>query len=197
MGECFLYGNNGEVIELKKELSDGKTLVANAITAKGVTTATTASFQIMANNIANIKTLPSSLSSYRFPNSTGSFGSGYKLIASKSFSRPIICVTCGNSANSGSYARLVQTFFPLWGYTIYGSSGSFNSLTSFNKTSYYELPFSIGVTLSTGSSTSGDMYISFSSDAKTVYLYMKYYNSSTGSSGSGTYNFKSNINVYY
>ena len=56
MGECFLYSNNGEAITLKREISDGKTLVANAITAKGVTTATTASFQIMANNIASIST---------------------------------------------------------------------------------------------------------------------------------------------
>ena len=45
-----------EVDDLKNSVSDGKTLVANAITAKGVTTATTASFQIMANNIAAIST---------------------------------------------------------------------------------------------------------------------------------------------
>ena len=45
------------VIDLKKLLSDGKTAVANAITEKGVTTATNAAFATMANNIAKISTL--------------------------------------------------------------------------------------------------------------------------------------------
>ena len=41
---------------LKKSVSDGKTTVANAITAKGVTTATDATFATMANNISQITT---------------------------------------------------------------------------------------------------------------------------------------------
>ena len=45
------------VIDLKKLLSDGKTAVANAITGKGVTTATDAAFATMAANIAAISTL--------------------------------------------------------------------------------------------------------------------------------------------
>ena len=44
------------VEELKKSVSDGKTLVANAITGKGVTTATDATYQTMATNISAIKT---------------------------------------------------------------------------------------------------------------------------------------------
>ncbi len=43
--------------ELKNLLSDGKTLVANAITAKGVTTAASAAFATMATNIGKISTL--------------------------------------------------------------------------------------------------------------------------------------------
>lgn len=43
-----------EVNNLKNSVSNGKALVANAITAKGVTTATTAEFQTMANNIAKL-----------------------------------------------------------------------------------------------------------------------------------------------
>lgn len=45
------------VVELKNLLSDGKTLVANAITAKGVTTAVNAAFATMATNIGKISTL--------------------------------------------------------------------------------------------------------------------------------------------
>ena len=42
---------NSNVNDLKKSVSDGKTLVANAITDKGVATATDATFETMANNI--------------------------------------------------------------------------------------------------------------------------------------------------
>lgn len=43
-----------ELQNLKKSVSDGKTLVADAITDKGVQTAADAEFAIMANNISNI-----------------------------------------------------------------------------------------------------------------------------------------------
>ena len=49
------YVDNG-LNTLKKSVSDGKTTVANAITAKGVTTATDATFATMANNISQITT---------------------------------------------------------------------------------------------------------------------------------------------
>lgn len=45
---------NNNLDSLGKSVSDGKTLVANAITAKGITTATDASFQTMADNILSI-----------------------------------------------------------------------------------------------------------------------------------------------
>ena len=45
---------NNNLDSLGKSVSDGKTLVANAITAKGVSTATDASFQTMADNILSI-----------------------------------------------------------------------------------------------------------------------------------------------
>ena len=43
-----------EVSELFQSVSDGKTLVANAITDKGVSTSTTATFATMASNIRNL-----------------------------------------------------------------------------------------------------------------------------------------------
>lgn len=45
-----------ELESLKNSVSDGKTKVANAITGKGVSTATNASFDTMATNIGNIST---------------------------------------------------------------------------------------------------------------------------------------------
>ena len=48
-------GIRNEINTLKKSVSDGKTTVANAITAKGVTTATDATFTTMANNISQIE----------------------------------------------------------------------------------------------------------------------------------------------
>ena len=180
-----------EVDDLKNSVSDGKTLVANAITAKGVTTATTASFQIMANNIASINTLPNSLSSYEFPATSTSYTGGYKLIASKTFSRPIICVICDGINNYVDIYTAVQLFFPQWNYTILGNSSSHSSMVSFNKTSYYETPLGIALKMSNESTGSGDLYISFSSDSKTIYLY-GYHSSFTG-----TFNFDENVKVYY
>lgn len=49
--------SNEELTEVKKSVSDGKILVANAITGKGITTATTATFNTMATNITSISTL--------------------------------------------------------------------------------------------------------------------------------------------
>ena len=46
----------GEINTLKKSVSDGKTKVANAITDKGVETATDATFDVMAENISKIET---------------------------------------------------------------------------------------------------------------------------------------------
>lgn len=50
------YATKTEVDDLKKSVSDGKTSVANAITAKGVQTATDATFSTMATNIGKINT---------------------------------------------------------------------------------------------------------------------------------------------
>ena len=57
---------------LKKSVSDGKSLVASAITEKGVETATDATFQTMHDNILNIK----------------SGGSGSYVIADNSLDNP-------------------------------------------------------------------------------------------------------------
>ena len=46
----------GEIHTLKKSVSDGKTKVANAITDKGVETATDVTFDVMAENISKIET---------------------------------------------------------------------------------------------------------------------------------------------
>lgn len=52
-----LQAVEGEIASLKKSVSDGKTLVAGAITGKGITTATDAAFATMADNISQISTL--------------------------------------------------------------------------------------------------------------------------------------------
>ncbi len=49
---------NGAVDQLKKSVADGKALIASAITSKGVSTAASASFATMANNIKGISTTP-------------------------------------------------------------------------------------------------------------------------------------------
>lgn len=61
--DISLFGENitEAIVHLGESVSDGKTLVANAITAKGIETATNASFEVMATNISNIETGKKSL----------------------------------------------------------------------------------------------------------------------------------------
>lgn len=79
-----------EVDDLKNSVSDGKTLVANAITAKGVTTATDATFQTMADNIANIPT--AYVASGSFTYSSNSLPSSYTLSLGIDFTPDYIVV---------------------------------------------------------------------------------------------------------
>ena len=55
--EGRLTALSNEMTNVKKSVSDGKVLVANAITGKGISTATDAEFEVMATNIASIVTL--------------------------------------------------------------------------------------------------------------------------------------------
>lgn len=59
-----------EFSELKNSVGNGKTLVANAITAKGTTTATDATFETMAANIGNIKSIKHVKVSNKYHNDT-------------------------------------------------------------------------------------------------------------------------------
>ena len=51
-----LSGYDSEIASLKSSVSNGKSLIASAITDKGVSTASNATFQTMADNIESIKT---------------------------------------------------------------------------------------------------------------------------------------------
>lgn len=53
-----IHSLSTNVEEVKKSVSDGKTLVANAITGKGISTSKDATFQTMATNISAIETKP-------------------------------------------------------------------------------------------------------------------------------------------
>lgn len=55
-GAFDINETNRQIEELKKSVSDGKTIVADAITAKGVETATDADFATMAANVLSIST---------------------------------------------------------------------------------------------------------------------------------------------
>ena len=51
------YAKSSELNSLKSSVSSGKSIVASAVTGKGVSTAADASFQTIANNISNIETV--------------------------------------------------------------------------------------------------------------------------------------------
>ena len=85
------------VDELKNFVSDGKTLVANAITAKGIITATNATFATMANNIENIK--------------TGANVNGDV----KSYT-----IASGETINEGDFVSLVDNEIVIYNGTVFG-----------------------------------------------------------------------------
>ena len=58
---CTSGGIYTAINELKTSVSNGKSLIASAITDKGVSTASDATFQTMANNIRNIQTAAGSI----------------------------------------------------------------------------------------------------------------------------------------
>ncbi len=53
------FATSSELNSLKSSVSSGKSLIASAVTGKGVNTAADASFQTIANNISNIETVKS------------------------------------------------------------------------------------------------------------------------------------------
>ena len=68
---------NGAIASLSDELdecfqsvSDGKSLVASAITDKGINTTADATFETMANNIANIQAVKTTAPKITIPNDT-------------------------------------------------------------------------------------------------------------------------------
>ena len=56
VNKASILNNTNQIESLKQSVSNGKTLIASAITDKEVPTSNTDSFQAMANNIKNIKT---------------------------------------------------------------------------------------------------------------------------------------------
>ena len=56
--ETDAFAKKGDLEELKKSVSDGKTLVAGAITGKGIETATNDTFEAMAENVRKIPSAP-------------------------------------------------------------------------------------------------------------------------------------------
>ena len=75
------YATTTQLNEVKTSVSNGKSLIASAITDKGVSTASSATFQTMASNIGKIETVSGSL--INLPNgylySTSTFVHGFSM----------------------------------------------------------------------------------------------------------------------
>lgn len=95
--------DKSEVEELKKSVSDGKKLVANAVTAKGVITATDAAFATIATNIESIEvgvdTTDATATAEQLLNGTTAYGKNGKLLGTMQQQLPMN----GNSPVSTSF----------------------------------------------------------------------------------------------
>ena len=101
-----------EISSLKSSVSNGKSLIASAITGKGVSTASDATFQTMANNIGSIATgakLPSTMTS--------------------SYTQFLGLSGLNNITKKAGYGFIIEQ------YTDYDSSESTYSTTSINANS--------------------------------------------------------------
>lgn len=177
-----------EVDNLKNSVSNGKTLVANAITAKGVTTATTAEFQTMANNIAKISMVPSGLSSQvAYSTADGQvntdYSSSYTLLKSVTVERPIMFVVSQS-----------QLYMPYWG--LYRTASS--TLSTFDPSAYTNTGniLSIYAEVLYGWSDGGlaFLHIQFSEDKKTINFYIP---SNTGGSINKPSTKTEEVKIYY
>lgn len=136
-----------EMNEVKNSVSDGKTKVANAITAKGVTTATDATFATMANNINSITTLSSGTSD-------ATIGAGDVLSGKIGYGKNGAKVT-GTMTNNGAVS---QTLSANGTYTIpagyhNGSGKVTQSLTTKGATTY--TPKTTNQTIASGTYLTG------------------------------------------
>lgn len=175
--------------ELKNSVGNGKTLVANAITAKGVSTATDATFETMAANVAKIEAgtqlkntvvidLPVVLPT----------ASEHKLVYSYTAPKPIYMLYCDNRYSNGHY-------FPISGFALVDNSTSSSfkaikeiaytpatSASKINYTSDYNPDtasniktgaFRANGAYSWAATDHGfNYYFCFSADFKTIYFYL-------------------------
>ena len=143
---------NDSITSLKKSVSDGKSAIASAITAKGVSTASDASFNTMANNIRNLKILTSS--DRTFSNYPFEFFNHYKIYAVTSSTKTCWFVNSSTSSDLNNGEMHVETlmrygaaYYAYWGgyiffqyYNAKDGSGKFNlnvlDLTT-NTSKYY------------------------------------------------------------
>ena len=112
-------GIQNEINTLKKSVSDGKSTVANAITAKGVTTATDATFDVMAENISKIETGGGELHGATISGNTEEevlFGKDAQLILNEK----VIRTATVNSDGTFSFTDIQEIGL----YRVYASNGT-------------------------------------------------------------------------
>ena len=122
-GLWFNTSNNPTQYIYEGDVQDGKTLIASAITAKGVTTSSSDSFAQMATNIEQIQ-------SSDIEYVTVSYSSGQILVAST----PVIDITIVNASNNTLVHRTwtvdgYTTYYPAKNTIMYISYGFFDTVT--------------------------------------------------------------------
>jgi hypothetical protein len=106
-----------DIEECFQSVSDGKSLVAAAITGKGVTTAADASFSVMAGNIANIRTEPSAMSIVSVANQANGVSATYKTPSAGWY------MTCRTTTSAGLNDTSIKKYTSGTTITVTTSSG--------------------------------------------------------------------------
>ena len=90
----------GAIDELFTFVSNGKALVASAITDKGVTTASDATFQEMANNVIKIQSMPD-ISNWNYRSSLSTSNNTYSTTLPKGTQFVIATISISTNAGTG------------------------------------------------------------------------------------------------
>lgn len=182
MGNCFLHGqtNLGGV-------KSGKALVANAITAKGVITASDASFETMADNISQISS-SAEIKSYTINSSSYLYENYYINLATITLDKPLLAIlgVRGINNNGVSYFNCFSWINFATNTVALSSSNTYSKYSckdsAFSASTYYLIAPAVYDKIANDdnytssynfidTNNAAKIYVKISSDRKTLYIY--------------------------
>ena len=131
-----ITGLNTELLNLKTSVSNGKSMVAAAVTDKGVQTAADATFNTIANNIRNIKTASVQSSALLFETFVRDYSLGWNTgKAAINFNVELNAILC-KVGGYGIFFILVQDVNNVYSFTYPNGNDVFDAKLTYSSGKY-------------------------------------------------------------